>query len=404
MFKKSILSLVFASLLFHACAPDELNVSPDPNDQIEVQDTLIGVNALLEFMEINDLNEAFMACLQLTYPAQFLLSNGDTIEVLDEFELIEAITTQEIVDFVYPVTFMNSDGELIEVLDQSMLELIFAACIPDTGWDEPISDNELIPAFLFFDLCLELLYPVDLLTADLDTLTINSEEEYIEEITYGPEAFLIFPFNVETPNGDVLDIANAIEFTEALMDCGSINPPISVDSFYIVDFFCLDIQYPLNLLDELGNEIVVEDENQYMALMMSGAFYTIQFPFTLVDPTTGEIFEINVEEDLIEALEYCGIIDVEPTDPCDTPAHVLLFFNQGNAQCNYEIIYPIVLQTGNSIFTVADQAGYFELFNNYPLDSIEIIYPAAIQMLDGTGDVISFSNDEQVCAFIEDCE
>ncbi len=397
--KRSFKGIILACFLVYSCSPDDLNVTPDDSSD------LFELNTLMELMEINDSNVAYMSCLELSFPAQFLLANGDTIDVLDEIELLEALSTQEIVDFVYPVTFINSDGELIEVLNQAMLEELYSACIPDTGWDGPINDNELIPAFLFYDLCLELIYPVNLLTADLDTVVINSEEEYIEEITYGPEAFLLFPFNVEDLDGVVLTISNVNEFTQALMDCGSVNPTIEIDSFPIVDFFCLDIQYPITLLDNAGNEIIVEDENQYMNLMMSGGDFILQFPFVLFDPITGFTIDIYTEENIIEALEYCGIIiDTEPIDPCDTPAHILLFFNQGIAQCNYEIIFPIILQVGNNIFTVADQAAYLNLFNDYPLNAIEIIYPVTVQMLDNTGDLVSFDNDAEVCAFIEDCE
>ncbi|MEL6274401.1 MAG: hypothetical protein AAFU03_04710, partial [Bacteroidota bacterium] len=140
-----------------------------------------------------------------------------------------------------------------------------------------------------------------------------------------------------------------------------------------------------------------EDENQEAALILSGEDYTIQYPFTLVD-ANGELMTINDEMEFILLILPC-LITVGPSDPCNTPAHVLLYFNQTGG-CG-TVDYPNQLEANGIVYEINSMDDYFVVYNSVPLNQIAIVYPISMTTSDGT--TTTLNNDAEVCAYIESC-
>ena len=110
----------------------------------------------------------------------------------------------------------------------------------------------------------------------------------------------------------------------------------------------------------------------------------------------GGVVTINDEIEFITLILPC-FVEIGPSEPCAAPAHVLLYFNQSCGVVNY----PNQLSAGGTVYVINSMDDYFEVYNQFNLDEIAIIYPIAVTESDGT--VSTFNSNAEVCAFIEDC-
>lgn len=150
-------------------------------------------------------------------------------------------------------------------------------------------------------------------------------------------------------------------------------------------------------MTEDGELITVEDANQEAALILSGEEYTVQYPFNLVDEN-GEVVTITNETEFILLILPC-IVSIEPTDPCDTPSHILLYFNQNICGT---VAYPNELSADGVVYEINSMDDYFVVYNMYAWDEISIVYP--ISIVTQEGEEVTFNTDEEVCAFVQECE
>lgn len=405
-FSKLSFLFLFAGLLFVSCDRDNLDETtiPDPGFEPEI----VVVNNLITALTTTT-NEGFeLGCLSIDYTFELLLEDGSTIEVATDEELEIALNQEPpflVVDFVFPLMVTTEDGESAQVNSNEELGVLFASCIPDDGWDDTTtsSGNMVIPAFLFEELCFDLVYPVDLQDADNNAYVAISEAELIDLIITVPTLAFTLPLAVTNEDGEEVIVESVAGFYSLYYDCDGNTPPGTEGGIFIdlseLDGDCafedLSIQFPYDILTEEGESITVENENQEAALILSGVHYTLVYPFSLVD-TDGTIVTVNDEMEFILLILPC-LVEVGPSDPCNTPAHVLLYFNQTCGVVNY----PNQLSAGGTVYVINSMDDYFDVYNQFNLDEITIIYPIAVTESDGV--VSTFNSDAEVCAFIEDC-
>ncbi|MCB0521433.1 MAG: hypothetical protein KDD27_21005 [Saprospiraceae bacterium] len=412
---KKIALFLFAILFLTACNKDNIDevIPGDPGYQ---PDTVV-VNSLIFAMVGNPSGGLDLGCITINFPFSLLTESGATVEINTEAEFeaaTDSTAADPVVDIVFPLSITDSDGNASQVNDETELGVAFASCIPTTGWVDTTSVNGTypIPAFLFEDLCFDLVYPVDVEDADENTYTANNEAALIDLLATTSNLTFVLPITVLDEQGNETVIESAAGFFDLYYACDGVIPPgtqggIPIDLSDLdsanCDFESLAIQYPYDVVTDDGDLITVADANQEAALILSGVHYTVQYPFSLVD-ADGEVVTINDDLEFIQLILPC-LVTIEEPDPCSTPAHVLLYFNQGQApfQCGYLINFPTQVEAEGTVYDLNDMFEYYNVYGPYSnqIDKINIIYPVSVT--DKDGNILTFNNDNDVCQFIDGC-
>ncbi|MEZ4961875.1 MAG: hypothetical protein R2830_18750 [Saprospiraceae bacterium] len=412
---KKIALFLFAVLFLTACNKDNIDevIPGDPGYQ---PDTVV-VNSLIFAMVGNPSGGLDLGCITINFPFSLLTESGATVEINTEAEFeaaTDSTAADPVVDIVFPLSITDSDGNTGQVNDETELGVAFASCIPTTGWVDTTSVDGTypIPAFLFEDLCFDLVYPVDVEDADENTYTANNEAALIDLLATTSNLTFVLPITVLDEQGNETVIESAAGFFDLYYACDGVIPPgtqggIPIDLSDLdsanCDFESLAIQYPYDVVTDDGDLITVADANQEAALILSGVHYTVQYPFSLVD-ADGEVVTINDDLEFIQLILPC-LVTIEEPDPCSTPAHVLLYFNQGQApfQCGYLINFPTQVEAEGTVYDLNDMFEYYNVYGLYSnqIDKISIIYPVSVTLNDGT--ILTFNNDNDVCQFIDGC-
>ncbi len=415
--KLSKILLLIIVVLAAACEKenfDEINVgTPD------YQPEIVEVNTLITALQLSPNDGLEMGCISIQFPFDVILQSGIsvTINSTTDFEAV-ANGEDQVVDFEYPIVVTTEDGENLQVNSSDELGILFGSCIPDYGWDDTTDSNGTftIPAFLFAELCFDLVYPVDVEDASENTYTANTEAELIDLLATTTNLSFILPIMVVDEEGNETTIESVAGFYDLYYSCEGNTPPgtegglvIDLSELDSVDcnFESLAIQYPYNVITEDGESITVENENQEAALILSGQEYTIQYPFNLVDETGG-VTTINNETEFILLILPCLITVEDPAEPCDTEAHVLLFFNAHNIftifDCPFDINYPVDVTVDGATVTLNDVYDYFdETGAPSNIGDVELIYPITVTVA-ADGSNVELNSDQDVCDFITACE
>ena len=385
---------------------DEILVTENPN----YQPPTVEVNNLVNAMQTNNGGGMDLGCITVNYPFELLLESNTSVSINSEAEFQtanNAQATDPVVDFVFPLSITDSNGNTSQMNDNATLGANFASCVPTNGWQTSMVTNETIPAFLFNNLCFDIVYPVNLEDGNGNTYTANNEAEFIDLCATVNELYFSLPLDVIDNDGNQITIEDTDTFITLLFECDGISPPAAGNGILIQGFGCNDIVFPFTILTENGETLTLNDENEYANLILSGESFELVYPFSLIN-IDGETIVINNIDDLIAAINECGFgtIIIYPADPCDTPAHIQLFFNAHNVftvyDCPFDINYPIDLEVDGATNVITTLNEYFVASGapNNINPTTQLIYPITVTQ---DGMIITLNNDEEVCAFIDGC-
>ena len=389
-------------LLLTACNKQNIDeiITEEPDYTPEITE----VNNLLKKIDSSSDEGAELDCITIRFPFELRLESGINAKITTDSELQSALGENAVdsaVDFVFPMVIILPGGGVAEVGDNPTLGAYFASCIPDQGWDTALRLGTSMPAFLMDAVCYELIYPVMLEDDQSNTFVANDETELIDLLAGNDQLFYVFPMSVLDGEGNEVLLENVDAYFTLIYDCESIYPPIVGDGIEIQGLACYHLLFPFDVILENGDTVMVNDENEYAGLILNGQNMELQFPFSMISIINpdDEIIVIHNIYDFIAALLDCGIIiEITETELCDTPAHVLLFWNTG---CGYQINFPAQVTAGGNTYVLNEFIDYFtDVYNGYNLNEIELVYPISVTLTQG-GDVFSFDNAEEVCAFIE---
>jgi hypothetical protein len=406
-------------LLFTACDQENIDevIPADPGFQPEEITTSNFINALrVDNNEQTNEEEALLSCVELDYPFEVALASGATLAINSSEEFLAAVdpTSQDpVVDFVYPLTGTDAEGNVTIFENAEELAMAAIGCIPQEGWEDS-EVTSTIPAFEFTHICLDLVYPISLVDDDGNTYVVNDEDEFLA--LYMENFFLRInlPIQATSSEGEVYDINDIHEFYAAEATCSGneIIPPVIVEETFVVEGFCGFLQFPFNLRLGDGTIVTVNDENEYATTILSGTDdFELLYPFTLLQPSEEGMIEtvITNDNEYIASFLACGIeIIIEPAEPCDTPTHVLLFFNAHNIftvyDCPFDIAYPVDVTIDGRAATLNSVEDYFaETGAPSRFGDVQLIYPIDVTVA-ADGSVVTLNSDEEVCAFITSCE
>ncbi len=405
---KKIAFFLLAVLFLTACNKENVDetISGDPGYQ---PDTVV-VNSLMLALRSNSSGSLDLGCISINYPFSLETESGATVVINStaDFEAaIDELAADPAVNFVFPLSITGSDGTTSQVNNNQELGVAFASCIPTFGWDTAAVSGEILPVCAFDEyLCFDITYPVNLEDQNGNTYVAEDEDELIDYLATVEHLYFTLPMTVLQDDGTSLVINNLGEFFDAAMACEGITPPVVGGGIEVNGFGCYDLLYPFNVVTDNGDVVTINNANEYAYLILSGVSVEIQYPFSLIN-LDGETVVVNSFDDFIATLNACGgiVIIIDTTDICDVEAHVLLYFNQGQApfQCGYLINFPTQVEAEGTVYDLNDMFEYYNVYGQYSnqIDKINIIYPVSVTLNDGT--ILTFNNDSEVCEFVNNC-
>ena len=230
-------------------------------------------------------------CYELVYPATLELLDGSTVVVEDDDEFAEVLMAGEWAGFVYPLTLIDEEGEEVTVNSDEELDALLLACFD--GFDD--FDFSMIG-------CYDIAFPLTVELFDGETVVIEDDDAYTELIFSGEIFTYAFPLSLIDEDGNEITVNSEDELNELLAECFT-GGGIDIE----VDFICYDIEYPIEVLDLFGGTITINNEEEWANILLNptGGFAGFVYPITLINAETGEVVEVNSEEELIEAVEEC---------------------------------------------------------------------------------------------------
>jgi len=330
-------------------------------------------------------------CFDVLYPFDLLLEDGTSATISSEDDLNTFMGIA--VDFVYPVDIQFEDGTMQTIDSNEALGEVFVECFPDTGWDHDEFGDWFVPAWEinFDNSCLQLVYPITVLSVDSVATTVNNETELTDLLITDIFSFS-FPLNLEDEDGNSVVAADADELFELLSACsgGDIHGGSGIGTFA-----CYELEYPLDLLLADGSTVTVNDDNEFADYLLNGEAIGFAYPLNLIDEE-GNVTTVNSDDELNDALIACNDIGTGGGDPGD-PGQM------GDFLC-YDFGYPLSITdmiTGE-VITFADATEFENYVMINPAGAFNLAYPVTlINVEDGT--VVTVEDEEEFILALEDC-
>jgi len=406
---KTLFFFLLSMAFFTSCQKENIDevIISDPN--YEPDETK--VNTLFRALKTDNISStARMNCINIHYPVRLELKSGNTLSVGSNSELEAALSatfTDQVIDFVFPLRITDASGNVKEVTSNEELGRNFASCVPQTGWAAAMSTNETLPACLYGGLfCFDVIYPVSLIDDNGNTSTVANEIALIDLFaTNDSHLSFILPISVEDENGIQSSINNIDDFFSLIAQCKDLTALVVIEGFQFQGFVCYDLVYPATMQDINGNNINVNNADEYALLVLDGEPLQLLLPFSIVD-SDGVTTLITGLQDYILALRDCGLdIEIIESGICDFPSHVLLFINRGGSSmspCRFQINYPVQLVARGTTYTVNNLVQYYGVYNQFQLYEIEVVFPVSVTV-NSTSQVIQFNAKPELCQYIDDC-
>ena len=260
------------------------------------------------------------SCLTLQYPVTVSKLDGTTVTFDDEDSFVAALA-EEPLFFVFPLSFINEEGEVIVANDIDELLTALFDCngldIDTTIWDDDYG-------FEYIG-CYELTFPFSVELTDGTIVEVNDHMEYCDLLLEGNIQGYAFPLTLIGADGEEITVNSQEELDELLAACDDWTGPggelegdlfillagaIGADSIGVEG--CYEISFPISgqEIDPAGNVVVVtlnsvEEAIEYITANPFGLFLNLDYPITVTLNSSGEEVILESTEDIIALLEDC---------------------------------------------------------------------------------------------------
>ena len=263
------------------------------------------------------------SCWEVIYPVTFELADSTFLTVNDEndyFALVDPANPP--VDFAYPLTAVVN-GATVSVGNEMELWTLEDQC--DNGGGGTV-DTSVVQLFNCFALphdsipaCYGYVYPITLTFTNTDGNTVsyvvNSDSEWDD---LSPDVIATFgfeyPFEVtELATGEVIELENTDDVFEAIYDCSGFSLPLPDLLIFVsaeLDSVgsgpnCYDFVYPMTALTNAGNQVTVNEDSDWNAIVFGPGVQDFIYPFEVVVVATGEAETVEDIDDVAALIDAC---------------------------------------------------------------------------------------------------
>lgn len=266
------------------------------------------------------------------------------------------------------------------------------------------------------DLCFTFNFPLSFVLENGETITFENEDELNDNLE--GEVFIadfVYPFTVTLSDGTEDTVDNFEGLLGILTTCygdfedwdDEHDDDCPGDYEFDEDFFCFDFVYPVSFVGPDSSTVVVNDEEEFFALLESLDEEAIEdfdfvFPFSVITAFDTSEVVISSYEDLDEVIEDCfdfdGWDDDEWDDDEDWEEEL---FDLGCYLPSFPVTLlingeEVVLNTPEDFIALDLDAGDEEL-------EIELVFPFNVIDL-ATGETVTFMSEEEFDEALEACE
>jgi len=401
----SFLAFILIIFLLGSCSKDNLDITEeettiDPPIELTEQNSLLTRSRNME----NSDEGINLECVTILFPFSLVDQAGQEYEVNNEdsfYMLLDSTNGDNyIVDFVFPLTVSAADGEIITVDDGLTLGDLFVSCLVIDEWVD-----DYFPAYLISEdnSCYSLAFPLTIKDEIGSEIVVESKEKFIE-LNAEKVHYFVFPLVLEGTDGSLYSVADINGLLDLLVTCNDFGVE---DSFLVcgtgLEFLgCYELVFPLELINDQGETIIVEDVNTYIELIFQGMLLDFQYPLTLLSINDQEVIAQNIEE--LEAL----LADCysEPTNLLED--WTLIYFLaemsefQPGSSC-FNVTYPFSVSIFNNDGTESNvEIGSFDdIINTDFLSVSKINYP--VNGTDAQGDAVQISSSDELRTIVDNC-
>ncbi len=392
------ISLVLLSIV--SCTKENIEEPEVIDPIIELVET--SHNALVA--QVNTDGGLDLGCFSIDLPFDLTVDGiVSTIGSIEDFEaaLTDAGETAEI-DFIYPIDITYEDGETAVVADGMELGEAFSVCIPDTGW---IDGG--FPAYVINveNSCYTQVYPVTLTDLEGNSVVVEDETAFIEALANNDILFFEFPLTLLDENGEEVTAENDEELFELFFECEGTHPPCDSIPYTGGGFACYSLGFPLGVIqiDADGNEttVILEDEDDLNNNLLNGNIIGFAYPLTLIDEEGNEVV-VNSEEEMEAAFFECGGFG----GPSDPSAILLLSGDVASGGACYDIQYPVnyMLPDETETETASNLEEFSDaIFSNTGGFIIQLEFPVDV-VLATDNSTLTLNNLDELLSLLEECQ
>ena len=163
---------------------------------------------------LEDLEEV-LECYEVSFPVNFYDQDSMMVSV-STMEELEEIIDEESLALVFPIELID-DQNSFSVNTAEELHALADECEED---DEDDDDEEEFEE-LIDDIsdCYDIVFPISIVDMDNTMYSITSEDELEDIIEDEKNLMLVYPFQLEDDEGEILDVNNEAQLLELLEDC-----------------------------------------------------------------------------------------------------------------------------------------------------------------------------------------
>ncbi|MDX2136272.1 MAG: hypothetical protein SFV52_15925 [Saprospiraceae bacterium] len=246
--------------------------------------------------------------------------------------------------------------------------------------------------------CMRIGYPFGLVLKSGNTVDIQNQAAFDAAMNAtGADRVVAFafPLLVTKADGSAAQIGNnrdlAVAYAGCVPDQGWDRAAQSGDLIpaCLLGYVCLEIVYPVSLVDGNDQPYTANDETELIDLIVSIDTLYFTLPLTVID-LSGDRVVINDVGTFFELAFDCDLID---------PPVVTGGFQFNGFACN-RLAFPFNVQTGNGdIITVDDENEYAALVLNGT--EIELLFP--FSLIDENDNLIPINNLDDLIEAYKDC-
>lgn len=257
---------------------------------------------------INDGN----SCYELSFPLSLTTEDGVVIVVDTEEAFNTALAAQPLF-FVFPLDLVDDAGVTISV---ASVDDMFDALFSCSGWTDDTTYVSWENDFEYIG-CYLIEYPLSIVLGNGTTVSVNNQVELYDYMLTGQMVGFAFPMTLTSQDGMSFVVNSEAELNTALEDC-QFTPGIDTIADLAFLYFgtqaitfdstsCWSIVFPVDVNDNNGNLITLDDQAQIEALITNAnTFYDVQLPVSVILTQTGATITATTIMEYTLLLENCN--------------------------------------------------------------------------------------------------
>lgn len=163
--------------------------------------------------DLADLLEIFEDCYEVVYPFDVADEDGIRYTIDDQAGLNEVLVNNDGLKLIYPVDLISSDGETVTIVKENDFETLALDCFEEN------SLSALEQILVKLKKCYELVYPMSFKSVDGQTYTVVDESELVRLFNEVDIKDVVFPISLLDDQGNEILVESYEDLIVSIINC-----------------------------------------------------------------------------------------------------------------------------------------------------------------------------------------